>query len=137
MSKVKTVQTFKHTVWLDFSKYIRLRDCLKTTGTPYYGKCITCGKTFSFIQLQAGHFIGGRHPSNLFSEKGVNAQCTRCNKWLYGNPLEYRRKIIEMYGEGADVELELEAARSKKFTMEELERIRAEIKEKIKKLEKK
>ena len=135
MAKPMTKKGLKKKVWAVFSIYIRLRDCLKTTGSPDYGKCITCNNVYSFSNLQAGHFIPGRHPAYLFCEKGVNAQCARCNKWLEGNTLEYRRKIIEMYGEGADEVLEQQAKQTKKFTIEELQGLLREYREKIKELE--
>jgi hypothetical protein len=98
--------TPKTKAWDAFSLYIRTRDCLLTTGCPDWGLCITCGKRYHIKLLQAGHFIPGRHLSNLFSEKGTHAQCYNCNINLKGNTLEYRRKIVEMYGVGADEELE-------------------------------
>lgn len=116
--------TIKIKTWDAFSKFIRTRDCLKTTGTITRGKCITCGDEFPFTYLQAGHFIPGRHNANLFSEKGTHAQCKRCNIWGHGKPLEYRRKIIEMYGEGYDEVLEKEASEIRKYSVEDLKDIR-------------
>ncbi len=125
----------KKDVWVVFSKYIRMRDCLKTTGCASFGLCITCGKRYHFKLLQAGHFISGRHNANLFSEKGTHAQCYNCNINLRGNTLEYRRKVIELYGKGADLELEEIAKQTKKFNVADLEELEAELKEKIKLLE--
>ena len=133
--KKKSIRTMKKKVWHEFSKFIRLRDCLKTTGLKDYGNCITCGQVVPRSLLQAGHFIIGRHNANLFSERGVNAQCYNCNINLKGNTLEYRRKIIEMYGEGADIELEKEDRETKKFTIPELEELLEYYKEKIEELD--
>ena len=130
--KKRTVAKVKKDVWVVFSKYVRLRDCLKTTGCASFGLCITCGKRYHFKLLQAGHFISGRHNSNLFSEKGTHAQCYNCNINLRGNTLEYRRKIIKVYGKGADVELEEIARRTKKFSVSDLEALEKDLKEKIK-----
>lgn len=103
----------KKKAWDNFSIYVRRRDCLQTTGTWDEGICITCGKRLPFKKLQAGHFVPGRHNAQLFSEKGVHAQCWKCNApasmgGMNGNPLVYRRKIIQMYGEGYDEVLEAE-----------------------------
>lgn len=133
--KKKSIRTMKGRVWKVFSEYIRLRDCLLTTGLLDYGKCITCGKTVPRKLLQAGHFISGRHNANLFSERGTHAQCYNCNINLRGNTLEYRRKIIELYGEGVDEELEAENKKDKNFTVEGLEKLMASLKEKIRLLE--
>ena len=133
-TKKKSLSSMKRKVWKLFSEYIRLRDCLQTTRLPDYGKCITCGKTVPRTLLQAGHFISGRHNAGLFSERGVNAQCYNCNINLRGNTLEYRRQIVKLYGEGADLELEQEARQIKKFTVQELEGLILKYKAEIEKL---
>jgi len=115
--------TIKRRTWDSFSRFIRIRDCLKTTGTLERGKCITCGEEFPFKSLQAGHFIPGRHNANLFSEKGTHAQCRVCNIWNHGRPLEYRRAIIELYGEGYDEILEKEAREIRKRSIEDLTKL--------------
>lgn len=117
--KVWTLKKAKKYAWNQFSIYIRTRDCLKTTGNPGEGVCITCGRKYDFRGLQAGHFVQGRHNNNLFSEKGVHAQCFYCNMQLRGNVLEYRRKIIALYGDGADLKLEAEDKILKKYTLKD------------------
>jgi len=134
-AKQKSISKLKKEVWAVFSKYIRSRDCLKTTGCTSWGLCVTCDKRLHFKMLQAGHFIPGRHSANLFSERGVHAQCYNCNMNLRGNTLEYRRRIIRMYGEGADEELEAENEVIKKFTRDELESLKGELLEKVRRLE--
>lgn len=129
------ISTLKKKAWKVFSEYIRLRDCLLTTGLADYGKCITCQKTIPKSLLQAGHFISGRHNANLFSERGTHAQCYNCNINLRGNTLEYRRQIIKLYGKGADEELEREARQIVKFTVSDLEALKKDLQEKIAKLE--
>ena len=134
--KKESVRKLKRKCWVVFSIYTRKKDCLRTTGSLEYGECITCNETLEFKKLQAGHFIAGRHNANLFSERGVHAQCRRCNILENGRPLEYRRQIIKLYGEGADLELEEEAKQLKKFTSDELEGMIEEYKNKILELEK-
>jgi len=133
--KPKSAGKLKEEIWPIFSQYIRLRDCLETTGCASWGLCITCGKKYHIKLLQAGHFIPGRHNSNLFSEKGTHAQCYNCNINLRGNTLEYRRQIIKMYGEGYDEILEAEAKQLKKFTRAELIELKETYTQKIKELE--
>jgi len=130
-----TVKKLKIDCWKLFSRYIRLRDCLATTGTLTDGKCFTCGREYPFRQLQAGHFVAGRHNGNLFSERGCHAQCALCNIYNHGNTLEYRRQVIRKYGIGADEELEKEAAVIRKFTVEELLALKESLQLRIKKLE--
>lgn len=133
--KKKSIKTLKAKVVVAHSRYIRLRDCLETTGSPEWGECVTCGATKSFDELDAGHFIQGRHNANLFSERGCHAQCRTCNRFKNGMMLEYRRQIVEMYGEGADLELEAEAKKIKKFTIPELEGLIEYYRQKIKEVE--
>ncbi|KKN17542.1 hypothetical protein LCGC14_0964670 [marine sediment metagenome] len=129
--KRKSLSKVKKQFWTVFSIYIRMRDGLLTTGSTEWGLCFTCGKRYHFKMLQAGHFISGRHSSNLFSERGAHAQCYNCNINLKGNTLEYRRGIIKLYGEGADLELENEAKQIKKYTIPELEDLIIVYKQKI------
>ena len=133
--KKPTMSSLKKKAWVLFSQYIRMRDCLRTTGCTSFGLCITCGKRYHFKLLQAGHFIPGRHNTNLFNEKGCHAQCYNCNINLRGNTLEYRRQIIKLYGEGYDEILESQANEIKKFTPSELEGLIEELKGKLKEME--
>ena len=133
--KRRSISSAKAACWKVFSRYIRLRDCLRTTGSLYYGECFTCNASLEFGYLQAGHFIPGRHNANLFSERGVHAQCKTCNILKNGMPLEYRRQVIKLYGTGADEELEAEAREIKKFTVQELDDLRHYYENEIVKLE--
>ena len=81
--KKKTIRSMKEAVRPVFSRYVRLRDCLLTTGSLEFGECISCGRTKPFNELDAGHFIP-KHNANYFSERGVNAQCQSCNRYHSG-----------------------------------------------------
>lgn len=117
--KKPTVKVLKKKTWDIFSKYIRLRDCLKTTQTKDALKCISCGRLVKFHECDAGHFISRRFNATLFDERNVNGQCKGCNGFG-GNLLAYRRGLIRKYGEGIDIELEDLATEIKKFTPQEL-----------------
>lgn len=139
--KIKTLSKAKKECWEAFSRYIRTRDCLKTTGTLDMGICICCpgSEPILFKKLQAGHFIPGRHNGNLFSEKYVNAQSWKCNAPAFlggknGNALAYRRAMIKMYGEGAEREAEEEAARVIQYKVFELEAMKMEYEKKTEEL---
>ena len=136
--KKESIGKARARVWKIFSQYIRMRDCLLSTGSPDWGECFTCSEPLPFEKLQAGHFVP-KHSGNYFSERGVHAQCRTCN--LYGKdgqaagmPLEYRRQIIKLYGEGVAIELEEEARQSKNYSVQDLEALRLNLQEKIKKL---
>lgn len=83
MAKKKTErQKAKEQAWKAFSIYIRTRDCIRFSGSPDTGICVTCKRRYHFKQLQAGHFISGRGNAVLFDERLVYSQCIGCN----GNP---------------------------------------------------
>ncbi len=82
MAKRTARQLAKDKAWNSFSRYIRTRDCIRFTGNPEEGRCITCNRWYPFKQLQAGHFIQGRGNAVLFDERLVYSQCFGCN----GNP---------------------------------------------------
>uniref|UniRef100_A0A6H2A3Z7 Putative lambda recombination protein n=1 Tax=viral metagenome TaxID=1070528 RepID=A0A6H2A3Z7_9ZZZZ len=118
--KQPSKKTVKGRAWSAFSKYIRLRDALKTTGTLTHVKCITCGKLLLISFCDAGHFVSRRYNATLFDERNVNTQCRYCNRFLDGNLLEYRRQLINKYGEGIDIELEDKATEITKLSIQDL-----------------
>ncbi len=89
----------KKKAWDAFSKMIRLRDCFATTSLSHTGKCITCGKNWSFKQLQAGHAIAGRRNALLFDEDLVHAQCIICNQHNHGEAKKYKVILIERHSQ--------------------------------------
>ena len=116
-------QTAKKKTWTEFSKYIRTRDCLQSTGRSYYGKCFTCGRITEFAYLHAGHFISGRNGSILFDERGCHAQCAYCNTGLDGNKKAYEKKMMNLYGRETIDKLQIQAKQIKKYTINELEEL--------------
>jgi hypothetical protein len=82
VAKRSARQIAKDKAWDQFSIYIRTRDCLRFSGNPFDGKCVTCWRDYPFKKLQAGHFIQGRGNAVLFDERLVYTQCVGCN----GNP---------------------------------------------------
>lgn len=93
-----SLKKHKDKAWNEFSRFIRLRDCLKTTGTIDQGICCTCNKLVNFKDSQASHFIPGRHNAVLFSEKGVNLACYACNISKHGNIHAYWLWMEKHYG---------------------------------------
>lgn len=102
MVKKTERQLAKEKAWQSFSRYIRTRDCLRFTGDPEEGRCVTCNHSFSFKKLQAGHFISGRGNAVLFDERLVYSQCYQCNGnppfGKGGNYVEYFRFMLDEVG---------------------------------------
>ena len=113
-------QLQKDRTWSAFSRFIRTRDCLDTTGDPERGRCFTCQREFEFAKLHAGHVVAGRNNALLFDERGCYAQCYRCNIGEHGKPHEARDYVVMLYGEAAFEELRQLRFDGRKFTLEEL-----------------
>ena len=126
----------KKKCWALFSKYIRLRDSIKTTGTRTHLRCITCNQIVPIERAQAGHFIAGRNNAILFDEKCVHGQCVRCNMFLHGRPLDYAIYMIRTYGQEEIDRLMAKRNTTVKFDLDELEAFEEWLKEKIKEMEK-
>lgn len=78
-----------------FNKFIRNRDADKG--------CISCGGAVQ----HAGHYYSQGHHSGLrFNEINTNGQCLRCNNFLHGNLINYRKGLVKRYGEAKVMLLE-------------------------------
>lgn len=136
LKKTKGLSYYKNKAWRMFSKYIRTRDCLLTTGTLERGKCVTCVEEFPFEKLQAGHAIGGRNNSILFDEQLVNAQCAGCNHYKNGNYGKYSVWFINKYGLQEWENKVILSNRTVKYTKGDYQEIYNKYKRKLELLEK-
>jgi hypothetical protein len=101
--KSKTVRgSSKSLAWSWFSKYIRAKEA----GASGLARCVTCGTPKHWKELQAGHWLPGRHASVLFDERNCHPQCYHCNVGLKGNPIKYYHFMEELYGKRIMDELE-------------------------------
>lgn len=95
--------------------YVRLRDANK--------ECVSCDTTES-PQWDAGHYRSRGAASHLrFNLLNNWKQCNKCNRFLGGNVVEYRKKLIERIGEQRVIELEHDNE-GRKFTREYCERVK-------------
>lgn len=113
----------KKKAWGAFSRYIRARDCLLTTGNIEYGRCFTCNVLKEFKELQAGHFIDSRCNAILFEEDGVHSQCRQCNLFRAGNKDAYTPKMVELYGQARVDELYALKHTTKEYSIEDYKNI--------------
>lgn len=108
MKRRITTGAAKKTAWDVFSRYIRLRDAIGTTGTTTHAKCVTCGKPYPISGvgcIQAGHFLPGRRNAILLDERNCHAQCYICNVRLKGNTMQYLDFMLQRYGHNVVDEL--------------------------------
>ena len=129
-TKKKTVQSCKNKAWQAFSRYIRLRDALNTTGDEDQLVCCTCGKLIPVKQAQAGHFIAGRTNALLFDEDIVHGQCYACNVCNHGEQLEYYYYMKRHYTEEQILEMRGLRSKTVKYTPEDLIEIAKKYQEK-------
>ena len=124
----------KETAWKYFSKYIRIRDAIETTGTITHARCITCGTVLPITEMDAGHAIQGRSNSILFIEEICHAQCRACNRFSSGKLSEYKKILIMRYGQEKWEEWEAMKHKRIKFADVDYEQIAAQYRKKAEEL---
>lgn len=108
-----------------FNKFIRLRD--KDKG------CVSC-KSHK-IEHASHYFSAGKYPALRFHEDNVHGSCLRCNYFMSGNLLEYRKTLVTRIGSKRLESLEALANRKvHKWSYVELVLLEKEYKQKIKQL---
>ena len=146
-TKVKLTKTAPKTItrakakkeaWSAFSTYIRTRDCIRFTGDPTQGMCVTCNRQYPYKKLQAGHFIQGRTNSVLFDEEIVYSQCLGCNgnppMGKGGNYVEYFIFMEKEWGREKIDEFRLRKYADKVYKINDFIEIKAEYERKTKEL---
>ena len=119
-----TIQDYIKLAQQVFNKWINLRD----KGLP----CISCGKPING-RVNASHYFNANNHWNVrFNEFNVHSSCITCNQYLSGNLIEYRSRLINKIGIEQLTLLELEANKTRKFTIDELKQIINKYKLKIK-----
>lgn len=79
------LQIAKDKAWAACSKFIRI-DAADEDGNC---ACVTCGRTYHWKKIQAGHWINDRTNAVLFMEDGIHPQCYGCNVRKQSNPIRY------------------------------------------------
>lgn len=106
------------------NRYVRLRDKNKP--------CISCGKPLK-AKYDAGHYRSTQAAPNLrFNTLNIFAQCVCCNRELSGNLIEYRKGLINRIGVELVEKIE-NNNNPKRYTIDELERLKIIFKKKVKK----
>tara|TARA_Y100000310_G_C20325613_1_gene642835 strand:+ start:42 stop:413 length:372 start_codon:yes stop_codon:yes gene_type:complete len=112
-----------------FSEYIR-----KKSG----GVCSACGEYRGWENLQATHFISRRYKYIRWDEDNVSAQCASCHFKFHDNPHKHHQwKVkqlgVDRYNRLIDKSAVL-AVGENKVTNDKLKDLRADLREKLKKL---
>lgn len=107
-----------------FNRYIRWRD--------YNRPCVSCGGELQHrgnyttgSAVDASHYRSRGAASHLkFNVFNVHSACTRCNRQLSGNVVEYRIRLIERIGIALVERIESDNT-PRKFTIDYLKRVKA------------
>ncbi|TYF48634.1 hypothetical protein DJ490_24245 [Enterobacter hormaechei] len=118
-----------------FNRYIRVRD----EGKP----CVSCGNPLlgksnylTGSAIDASHYRSRGAASHLkFNVFNVHSACTRCNRQLSGNAVEYRIRLIERIGQERVDRLESDNE-PRRFDIPYLQRIKSIFTRKARALEK-
>ncbi len=111
----KTIQKRIQEAQAAFNSYIRERD--------RYKPCVSCGATQS-PQWDASHYKSrGAHPENRFNCLNCWKSCNKCNRFLSGNIVEYRKELINRIGLERVEKLENDNT-PRKFNREYCERVK-------------
>lgn len=134
----KKRSTMEKKLWRVFSKFIRKRDCLRTTWTEKYCRCITCWKIYPDWEskLNAGHYIKRGKKIVKFNEKNVHWQCVSCNKFRDWEQDIHREAIDILYGEGTAEKIADKKWKVRYFSIMELKDLIKQYRKKYKELSK-
>jgi hypothetical protein len=92
--RVKSAAQWKREAQAAFNSYIRYRD--------RHLPCISCGSLPEQKlggAVDAGHYRSRGSASHLaFHQHNCHSQCVRCNRYLSGNIVEYRKSLITRIG---------------------------------------
>lgn len=123
-----TLSDYMKLAQIVFNKYIRIRDKDKP--------CISCGAKAGTYTLTAGHYFPSTNKNVTFNEDNLHGQCWfNCNSSKSGNLLEYRFGLLKKIGIERLEKLELEAKKTRKYSIDELKDLITVYKAKIKNLE--
>lgn len=104
-SKVPSISKLIKTADALFSiKVRRLNGFLDTVG--YGGQaditqnvCFTCGKWYPIKKLHCGHYLSRYYKAARWNYDNARPQCMMCNMWKRGDPIVFRRNLINEIGE--------------------------------------
>lgn len=110
-----------------FSKYVRLSNA----DNRGFCNCITCGKSFHWKKIQAGHFMSRKHYSTRWELDNVHPQCVACNVYRAGEQYKYSVAL----GAHRSEELYIKSNQIVKFKDFELQEMIDKYSDLVKKLE--
>lgn len=121
---LKTRAEWEREAQAAFNRYIRIRDMYQEC-ISHPGKLISNSNYITGSAVDASHYRSRGAASHLrFNVFNVHAACTRCNRQLSGNAVEYRIRLIERIGLERVERLESDAG-PRKFDIDYLKRVKS------------
>ena len=120
LDSLKTASDYIKEAQVAFNSYIRVRDKQK--------QCISCGclpgDTVQGGKFDAGHYRSRGSASHLrYHLLNCHSQCVKCNRYLSGNVVEYRKGLIARIGAERVEKLEMDN-NPRKLTIDYLKRVK-------------
>lgn len=121
---LKTRAEWEREAQAAFNRYIRMRDMYQEC-ISHPGKLISNSNYITGSAVDASHYRSRGAASHLrFNVFNVHAACTRCNRQLSGNAVEYRIRLIERIGLERVERLEADNE-PRKFDIDYLKRVKS------------
>jgi len=120
LDSLKTASDYIKEAQVAFNSYIRVRDKHK--------QCISCGCLPGDMvrggTFDAGHYRSRGSASHLrYHLLNCHSQCVKCNRYLSGNVVEYRKGLIARIGAERVEQIEM-GNNPRKFTIDYLKRVK-------------
>ena len=84
------------------SVYIRM----KYADENGYVKCVSCGRSFHWKDVDCGHFISRGKVSTRWVEENAHPECPHDNRFNHTHLIGYTLYMVDMYGRDKIEELE-------------------------------
>ncbi|WP_196095088.1 recombination protein NinG [Enterobacter roggenkampii] len=121
---LKTRAEWEREAQAAFNRYIRMRDMYQEC-ISHPGRLISNSNYITGSAIDASHYRSRGAASHLrFNVFNVHAACTRCNRQLSGNAVEYRIRLIERIGLERVERLEADNE-PRKFDIDYLKRVKS------------
>lgn len=105
---------------------------MKAADQDGYAECVSCGVVKHYKEMDGGHFISRSYSFHSLREENIHPQCKGCNRFFTKCHDDYRRYMVDMYGEDFVQWLTDSKWTTTKRTSPDYEDIISELRERIK-----
>ena len=95
MPRKQSLKTVKNKAHELLQRLVRM----KAADENGYVQCVSCGVVRHYKQMDGGHFISRTYSFHSLREENIHPQCKGCNRFFGKCHDDYRRYMVEMYGE--------------------------------------